>query len=244
MSHEFTSAEVAILAGGRGQRMGELTNERQKCLLPVEGKPILGYVLDSLARAFGNTKVMVCLSYRAKDVYEYVSKNKPRNMVMDFIYDTGGQRTVDLFRSLEGKVKPPFIATAGDIILASDSVYVNAMHLAVESGASLGVSVSPRVFEADTHGVAKVRGNWVSEFQYPPPENPDQDHLRDMTIWGFGKSSYNYLEKFSEVKALSKVIAQSVKNGENVFANIYEDSWYHFANPEDLNKLHRDSSKS
>lgn len=244
MSHEFSSAEAIVLAGGRGQRMGELTQETQKCLLPVEGKPILSYVLDSLSQAFGSTKVKVCVSYKANDVYQYVSKNKPSNMVVDFIYDSGGQRTVDMFRSFEGKVKPPFIGTAGDIIVASPSVYVNAMVLALNSGAPIGVSVSPRVLEVDTHGVAKVKGEWLSEFQYPPPVNLDIGLLRDMTIWGFGKSAYGYLEKYNETKALSKVVALAVKNGEPVFANIYENSWYHFAYAEDLKKAPRDFPKS
>jgi len=38
--------DVAIIAGGQGGRMGELTKEKPKPLLEFKGKPILTHVLD------------------------------------------------------------------------------------------------------------------------------------------------------------------------------------------------------
>ena len=42
--------QCAILVGGLGTRLGSLTEQTPKPLLPVDGKPFLGWVLRELLR--------------------------------------------------------------------------------------------------------------------------------------------------------------------------------------------------
>jgi choline kinase len=48
--------QAVVLAAGRGSRMGPLTDEVPKCLLPLAGRPVLAWTLDAL-RANGCTRV-------------------------------------------------------------------------------------------------------------------------------------------------------------------------------------------
>ena len=43
--------QAVILAAGRGTRLGPLTNERPKSMLPILGKPIVAHVLGDMAEA-------------------------------------------------------------------------------------------------------------------------------------------------------------------------------------------------
>lgn len=52
-----------ILAAGRGTRLGELTRERPKCLVPVNGVPILTNALRGLADN-GFTETVLVVGYR------------------------------------------------------------------------------------------------------------------------------------------------------------------------------------
>ena len=40
--------QAIILAGGRGKRLGGLTDSRSKVMLPVAGKPMLEWLLNEL----------------------------------------------------------------------------------------------------------------------------------------------------------------------------------------------------
>lgn len=64
--------------------MGELTDNRQKCMLEVEGKPIFAYVLDQMADAFGKAKVFLLTGYRGEDVFNYFNL-RYRNLDLEYL---------------------------------------------------------------------------------------------------------------------------------------------------------------
>lgn len=64
-----------ILAGGRGERMGQLTKEVPKPMLRVGGKPLLQYQIEQLKEA-GATDVIIVEGYLPKVIQEYFGDGK------------------------------------------------------------------------------------------------------------------------------------------------------------------------
>lgn len=64
--------QAVILVGGRGTRLGELTNDIPKPLLAVAGRPFLEYVIDSLIRQ-GFDDILLLAGYRADVVVQFAS---------------------------------------------------------------------------------------------------------------------------------------------------------------------------
>ncbi len=62
---------AVILAAGRGRRMGEMTEARPKCLLPVGGRTLLEHQLETLS-ALGVAKITVVSGYCSDQVRERV----------------------------------------------------------------------------------------------------------------------------------------------------------------------------
>lgn len=60
-----------LLAAGVGSRLGEITRNTPKCLLPIGGRPLLDYWLETLERA-GVSKVLVNLHHRADQVRDFL----------------------------------------------------------------------------------------------------------------------------------------------------------------------------
>jgi MurNAc alpha-1-phosphate uridylyltransferase len=54
--------KAMILAAGRGERMRPLTDAMPKPLLPVGGKPLIGWIIDGLVRA-GTTEMVINVSH-------------------------------------------------------------------------------------------------------------------------------------------------------------------------------------
>jgi NDP-sugar pyrophosphorylase family protein len=63
--------QVVLAAGGKGTRLGRLTQGTQKCLLPVGGKPFLACVIESYARQ-GIREFVVCSGHLADAVVEAI----------------------------------------------------------------------------------------------------------------------------------------------------------------------------
>ena len=120
--------EVITLAGGKGARMGELTQNTQKCLLEVEGKPVLGHLMDKLIQAFGSVDIKFGVCYQANQVIEYVTHNKPRNINVDFFYCVEGEGEVGYFRRVRPLIKGDFVCAHGDIV-ALPEAYQNAIDI-------------------------------------------------------------------------------------------------------------------
>jgi len=83
--------KALVLAAGRGHRLGDWTEARNKCLIPVRGRPLIQYALDAAAREVD--EIVVVVGYRAEAVVEavgdrhrdvpvrYARQPQPRGMV-------------------------------------------------------------------------------------------------------------------------------------------------------------------
>lgn len=65
---------VLILTSGTGSRMGELTKNTNKALLPIHGRPAIDYILE---RYDPQIEVVVTLGYLGDQVQEALLKNHP-----------------------------------------------------------------------------------------------------------------------------------------------------------------------
>lgn len=65
--------EVVILAGGRGKRMGDLTNQTPKPLIPICGKPIIHHIINYY-RLWGAARFIVCCGYHYQRMFDYIEQ--------------------------------------------------------------------------------------------------------------------------------------------------------------------------
>ena len=83
--------DVLILAAGLGTRMGDLTKDLPKPLLPVKGKPLIDYALN-LIEPLQTKNIFVNTHYHADLIQSYISNNY-ENIKISFepeILGTGG----------------------------------------------------------------------------------------------------------------------------------------------------------
>ncbi len=233
-----SESEVVLLAGGRGSRMAELTENTQKCLLPLEGRPALGYVLENLVAAYGSVDLKVAVSYRVDDVMQFVNRNKSEKISVTYVPHSLGGDSWGAYSSMEQITHGPFVGIPGDVIVLPQ-VYQSVldMYLGAET-VDMVMTLSPKLDEVDTHALVKERGGYVSNIEWPAKSVPEADTHRDVTIYASDDKFFGYLSKYPRygnavVKSFADALeAEDIKIG----AYVTELPWIHFGYPEDLNK--------
>src|SRR5690554_5986178 len=102
MTHEM---EAIVLAGGNGVRMGELTRDTQKCLLPIEDRPALVHILEGLVTVYGSVDVKVGVSYKQEQVKSVLNKYKPGKVSLTYIPHEPGTEGWGIYRQMDDYIK-------------------------------------------------------------------------------------------------------------------------------------------
>ncbi len=84
-----------ILAAGMGTRLKPLTDVTPKCLVPVNGKPMLEYQLECLARA-GLPESVLIVGYRADQIIRRIG-NFFQGMAISYVKNPRFQETNNLY---------------------------------------------------------------------------------------------------------------------------------------------------
>lgn len=103
-------ATIAIMCGGRGRRLGKLTEERPKPLVELNGKTILEWKLEHYgSRTLKNT--ILCVGYQGDKIVEYI---KPKFKQVNF-HDSGEQSGIlKRLADVKDQLLPLSIVTYGD----------------------------------------------------------------------------------------------------------------------------------
>ncbi len=116
-------SRAIIVAAGRAVRLRPLTDETPKCLLPVEGRPILQWILDAIL-AHGFTRPAIVLGFRGERVRDFVRATYPSERIRFFTnpyYDrTNNAYSLLLARphleNADGRVTQGFLLSDSDIL--------------------------------------------------------------------------------------------------------------------------------
>lgn len=111
----LVTRQAAILVGGRGTRLGSLTDSVPKPLLSVGGRPFLSYVVNALERQ-GFNDILLLAGYQAERVIEFANvcsrgDLKVRCLVEEEPLGTGGA-----LRHAETYLEEEFVLLNGDTL--------------------------------------------------------------------------------------------------------------------------------
>jgi len=113
--------KAIILSAGEGTRMRPLTLTKPKTMLPVAGKPIIQYNIESL-RDSGVTDILLIVNYKESMVRNYFKDGK--DLGVDISYKTQEELsgTANAIGYGENFVDEEFMVLNGDIILDTDLI--------------------------------------------------------------------------------------------------------------------------
>jgi len=106
--------KALILAGGRGKRLGKISEGSNKCMIKVFGKPLLEYSLDSVAALDGVTEIIILVGYRAEDIINKYG-NSYKNKIIRYVIQWEQMGLVDAIEWAKESIgNEDFILFLGD----------------------------------------------------------------------------------------------------------------------------------
>jgi len=87
--------KAIILAAGIGSRLYPMTHSKPKTLVEVNGKPMLGYLIDNLIGA-GISDITICVGFEANQIKKFCTKNYSRSL-FHFVDNTDYLKTNNMY---------------------------------------------------------------------------------------------------------------------------------------------------
>lgn len=88
--------QAIILAAGMGKRLGEYTRDNTKCMLPVNGRPLIDRTLDMLA-SLGIRRVVIVVGYQAQNLIDYIGQRYADRLDIEYVNNPIYDRTNNIY---------------------------------------------------------------------------------------------------------------------------------------------------
>lgn len=111
-----------ILAAGIGSRLRPLTDSTPKCLIEVNGRPILAYQLEALFRCGALQEIIIVAGYRHSDICDFVNSTHapvPTRAIVNSYFETTNNM-YSLGLAIEGLAGQDILVLNGDVIFAPE----------------------------------------------------------------------------------------------------------------------------
>jgi NDP-sugar pyrophosphorylase family protein len=121
--------KVAVLAGGFGTRLGDLTRDLPKPMLPVAGKPFLEHVIGSFARC-GLRDFVILTGYRSESIVAHFGDGAHLGLSIEYSIEQEPLGTAGSLREARAMLGDRFLLTYGDVYRDHDYAGFAAAHRA------------------------------------------------------------------------------------------------------------------
>ena len=162
--------KAILLAAGLGTRLRPITDELPKCLVPINGKPLLGYWFDSLAKA-GISSILINLHHHPDKVIgfveQYANSSDVRLVYEQKLLGTGGT----LKQNSNFLCSDPVLVVHADILCLVD---LEEFHLA-HKRRPIGTEITMMTFITDdpcSCGIVETDARGVVIGFYEKVKNP------------------------------------------------------------------------
>lgn len=221
---------AAIGVGGGGIRLGR--NDVQKCLLPLNGKPIVEHVIDSFESA--GTELVVLLSgFLHEQVAVYLANTSIRACTLALVYGGMDGENPAICR-LKPFLQEDFVYAGGDCIFPPSAISQLVDCAEANKGDVAVVAVTPHVEVAPTHARFLIEGDKVKAVA--SSSDPRATPFVTMGMYYIRPKAFAHLAKVSRGRPASAFIAEAIGAGETVSVCVIEDEWFCIHVPEDVER--------
>ena len=156
--------KAVIIAGGRGERLRPLTQDRPKPLVPVAGKPLVFYLLERL-HGLGVDEVAITTGYLGERIRAAVGDGSQFRLRVRYAEEPEPRGTAGGVRDLLPFLDDTFLVVSGDALCELDVARMAAIHRAGGNIATLCLAPPESALR---FGLVRTHGARVHSFTEKP----------------------------------------------------------------------------
>jgi dTDP-glucose pyrophosphorylase len=239
--------KALILAGGRGKRLSEFTNENNKCLFPFRGKPLIEYSFENAER-IGIAEIVVVVGYLAENI---INTYGTRFGACTIRYVIQSERR-GLVHAIECSKKA--VGDSDFLLMLGDEFFIGPDHEGMlrafhEKGAfaTCGITVAPALeFIRKTYSVLSDETTRRIYRLIEKPENP-ANHLMGTGNVLFRNEIFRYIDKTPinqnrGERELPDLVQCAIDDGKNVFYHVIASEYVNVNTEDDISILKKADS--
>jgi bifunctional UDP-N-acetylglucosamine pyrophosphorylase/glucosamine-1-phosphate N-acetyltransferase len=227
--------KAIILSAGEGTRMRPLTLTKPKTMLPVAGKPIIQYNIESL-RDSGVTDILLIVNYKEDMVRNYFKDGKDLGVNITYKKQEELSGTANAIGYGEDFVDDEFIVLNGDIILDT-ALLMNIIDEYYKNNPDT-LMVLTEVEDPTLFGVVEIKENIVNEIIEKPTIDEAPSNYVNTGIYIFNKDIF---EKIAKTKKSSRgeyeitdSLAMQIDDGKTIWGFKSNKKWLDVGRPWEL----------
>ncbi|MCL0094287.1 sugar phosphate nucleotidyltransferase [Dehalococcoidales bacterium] len=216
--------QAVILAAGEGQRLRPFTVTKPKVMLSIAGKPILQYVVDSLAQN-GIRNIVLVIGYRKEQVFDWLGSGEQFGVDITYITQEKQLGTAHALAQAKAVTEDEFLVLPGDNLIGADTI---AQFITTKPEAVL----VKRVDNPARYGVVTIEQGIAKGIVEKPKQA--RSNMINTGIYAFTKEVFSFIEAELDIPdVLNNMIAQ----GYPINAQEIDGTWLDVVYPWDILSL-------
>ena len=237
----FRDTTVVIVAGGRGVRLGSLTDDVPKPMIRVVGRPVLEHILQ-MFYFYGFRKFVFSVCYKKEAIIDYFGDGKKFGVEINYVYEDeskplGNAGGIGLARDY---IDNTFVVTFGDVLRCVDIKKVFEFHEKKKGMAT--VHVFKKAVKQASSMVLFDDDNRVLRFV----ERPDVSKIKRDFVWQSSSffimdpDSIDFFENGRFQDFGCDIFPKMIKDKKKIFACLVDDYHIDVGTPELLAQAEKD----
>jgi dTDP-glucose pyrophosphorylase len=129
---------VVIMAGGRGMRLAELTQDTPKPMLKVGSRPLLETIITGLA-VQGFSRIYLAVNYKAEQIERHFGDGSALDVKISYLREDRPMGTAGALSLLTEIPTVPLIVTNADLLTKEDCGHMLDRHVETRAHATMAV---------------------------------------------------------------------------------------------------------
>lgn len=217
--------KAVILAGGKGTRLGHLTKDIPKPMVPLLGKPLVEYQVQLLKR-YGFTEIIFIVNHLGEAIEQYFGNGAAFGMSISYYHEPEPLGTVGGIKEIENQLTEDFLVLYGDVMMEMDLHKLVAFHQQKNSEATLVVHPNDHPYDSDLVELDD-ESRVVKVWPKPHPHGFKYHNMVNAAAYVFSPSILPFLNK-----------GEKADFGKDIFPTIYNKTrMYGYNTPEYLKDM-------